>query len=148
MNASQTLHELLQRAVHIAEQRHAGQVDAAGQPTIEHSKRVMRALDNDADRIVGVLHNVVEDCGVTLAELAGHGFPPDLLDALDAVTRRDGEPHDAFLARVAANPIARKVKLADLGDNADLSRLAEPTAEDIARAANCQRAIAQLAAGH
>jgi (p)ppGpp synthase/HD superfamily hydrolase len=147
MITGQALHELLQRAVHIAVQGHAGQLDKAGQPYIEHPKRVMRALDNDAERIVGVLHDVVEDCGVTRDELAAQGFPPDLLDALDAVTRREDEPYDDFIARAAANPIGRKVKLADLRDNADLARIENPTPEDIARAEKYRRAIARLSAG-
>lgn len=138
------LPDLLQRAVRIAEEGHAGQVDKAGQPYIAHPRRVMMAMRDDAARIVAILHDVVEDCGVTLEDLEKEGFPRHILDALDAVTRRVGETYEAFVARAAADPIARQVKYADLQDNADLSRIAAPTAADVARTEKYRRALAQL----
>jgi len=144
MTADAPLADLLRRAIAIAEQQHAGQVDKAGRPYIEHPKRVMRAMATDAERIVAVLHDVVEDGDVTLAQLAAEGFPPDLLDALDAVTRRPDETYEAFVARAAANPIGRRVKVADLRDNADLTRIAAPTAADLARTEKYRRALAQI----
>lgn len=81
---------------------------------------------------------------LTLSELAAEGFPDDILEALDFVTCRDEEAYEAFIARAAANAIGRRVKYADLQDNADLSRIASPTAADFARTAKYQRAMAQL----
>ena len=135
---------LLRRAVAIAEQQHAGQVDKAGQPYIEHPKRVMQAMENDAERIVAILHDVIEDGDVTLAQLAAEGFPHNLLAALDAVTRRQDETYEAFVARAAADPIGRRVKRADLRDNADLTRIASPTAADLARTEKYRRALEQI----
>jgi len=87
--------------------------------------------------MAAVLHDVVEDCGVTPALLAYEGFSPAVVDAVMALTKRhvDGqeEPYDRFIERAAQNPIARLVKLADLEDNMDLSRIAHPTAKDHAR---------------
>lgn len=137
---------LLPRAVAIAEQQHAGQVDKAGAPYIEHPKRIMRAMRTDAERVVAILHDVVEDGTVTLADLAAEGFPQAILDGLDAVTRRTDESYEAFVARAALDPIGREVKLADLRDNADLSRIAHPTDADLARTEKYRRAIAQLLA--
>lgn len=144
MNTNEPLADLLARAVAIAEQQHAGQVDKAGRPYIEHPRRVMRAMATDAERIVAILHDVVEDGDVTLAQLADEGFPQYLLDALDSVTRRPDETYEAFVARAAANPIGRRVKVADLQDNADLSRIAAPTAADLARTEKYRRALAQI----
>lgn len=144
MSEHRGLPDLLQRAVRIAEEGHAGQVDKAGRPYIAHPRRVMMAMRDDAARIVAILHDVVEDCGVTLEDLEKEGFPRHLLDALDAVTRRAGETYEAFVARAAADPIARQVKYADLQDNADLSRIAAPTAADVARTEKYRRALAQL----
>ena len=141
------LDHLLRRAVALAEQQHAGQVDKAGRPYIEHPMRVMGAMRTDEARIVAVLHDVIEDGDVTLAQLADEGFPRHLLDALDAVTRRDGETYDAFVARAALDPIGREVKIADLRDNADLSRIAAPTEKDRARTEKYRRALAQLEGG-
>jgi len=141
---SQSLSPLLERAIAIAEQQHAGQVDKAGRPYIEHPKRLMRAMSTDAERIVAVLHDVVEDTDLTLDQLASEGFPVNILAALDSVTRREGETYEAFVARAANNTIGRRVKHADLQDNADLSRIAAPTDADRARTEKYQRAMAQL----
>lgn len=146
MSQSTSLSILLELAIAIAEQQHAGQVDKAGRPYIEHPKRVMRAMSTDAERIVAILHDVVEDTDLTLDQLAAEGFPDHILAALDSVTRRTGETYEAFVARAAKDAIGRRVKYADLRDNADLSRIAAPTAADRARTAKYQRAMAQLAA--
>lgn len=144
MNTGASLQALLERAIAIAEQQHAGQVDKGGRPYIEHPLRVMKAMSNDAERIVAVLHDVIEDTDLTLDQLAAEGFPGYILDALNSVTRRTGETYEAFVARAAANAIGRRVKYADLQDNADLSRIAVPTAADLARTAKYHRAMAQL----
>ena len=104
MSPSKSLQDLLQRAITIAEQQHAGQVDKAGRPYIEHPKRVMAAVSNDAERIVAILHDVIEDSDVTLDQLAAEGFPAYILDALDSVTRKEGETYEAFVARTATWP--------------------------------------------
>ena len=147
MESNPPLDDLLRRAVAIAERQHAGQVDKAGRAYIEHPMRVMAAMDTDAERIVAVLHDVIEDGDVTLAQLADEGFPSYLLAALDAVTKRAGETYEDFVARAALDPIGRRVKIADLRDNADLSRIAQPTPADLARAEKYRRALAQLGAG-
>ena len=144
MSPSKSLQDLLQRAITIAEQQHAGQVDKAGRPYIEHPKRVMAAVSNDAERIVAILHDVIEDSDVTLDQLAAEGFPAYILDALDSVTRKEGETYEAFVARAATNAIGRRVKYADLQDNADLTRIPAPTVADLARTVKYQRAMVQL----
>jgi hypothetical protein len=137
---------MLPLAIEIATEQHAGQVDKAGRPYIEHPMRVMRRMRTNVERIVAVLHDVIEDGAITLAELRKEGFSYDVVDALDSVTRRRGEDYMAFVARAAADPIGRWVKYGDLRDNADLSRIAKPTDADFARTAKYQRAIAQLEA--
>lgn len=146
MNTDTSLQALLERAIAIAEKQHAAQVDKAGRPYMEHPLRVMQAMSNDAERIVAILHDVIEDTDFTLDQLAAEGFPGYILEALDSVTRRDGETYEAFVARAARNPIGRRVKYADLQDNADLARIAVPTAADIARTEKYHRAMAQLGA--
>ena len=146
MNTDTSLQALLERAIAIAEKQHAGQVDKAGRPYMEHPLRVMQAMSNDAERIVAILHDVIEDTDFSLDQLAAEGFPGYILEALDAVTRRDSETYEAFVARAATNPIGRRVKYADLQDNADLARIAAPTAADIARTEKYHRAMAQLGA--
>jgi (p)ppGpp synthase/HD superfamily hydrolase len=134
----------LERAIAIAALAHKGQVDKAGAPYVLHPLRMMLAVKTPEARIAAVLHDVVEDTAVTLEELKGEGFPASVLEAVDALTKREGEDYEAFIRRVAPNPIAREVKLADLRDNSDLSRIAEPTERDRERIRKYQRAIAYL----
>ena len=101
----------------------------------------MLGLSSPDERIV-VLHDVCEDCpGWTFDRLRDEGFSDKIIAALDAVTKRDGEDYEDFARRAAANPIGRNVKLADLADNCDLSRIAEPTEADYQRIEKYQPAI-------
>jgi (p)ppGpp synthase/HD superfamily hydrolase len=134
----------LERAIAIAVEAHRGQTDKAGQPYVLHPLRIMLSLDSEAERIVGVLHDVVEDSDWTFDDLRREGFSEDVIEALASVTKRDGESYDAFVARAAANPIGRAVKRADLLDNSDLGRIAKPTARDRARIETYRRALDSL----
>jgi GTP diphosphokinase / guanosine-3',5'-bis(diphosphate) 3'-diphosphatase len=80
-----------------------------------------------------VLHDVLEDTAVTIEDLIAEGFPPVAIEAITALTKLPGETRLAAAHRAAANPIARKVKLADNADNMDLSRIPNLTAKDWAR---------------
>lgn len=123
----------LERAIVIAATAHQGQVDKAGQPYILHPLRLMLAVTTVEERMAAVLHDVVEDTAVTLEELASAGFPQAVLDAVLALTKTEGESRIAAAHRAAANPIARRVKLADVADNMDLRRISQPTEADYAR---------------
>jgi (p)ppGpp synthase/HD superfamily hydrolase len=135
----------LERAIAIAAEAHAGQADKAGAPYILHPIRVMLRMDTTEERIVAVLHDVLEDCPAWSAErLRTEGFGPPVIAALEALTRRAGEPYMDFVRRAAAHPIARSVKLADLEDNLDSTRLSEVTAQDQSRMERYRRAQALL----
>lgn len=134
----------LERAIEIAAKAHAGQVDKAGQPYVLHPLRMMLAVTTPEARMAAVLHDVVEDTAVTLEELRDEGFPAAVISAVEALTKRDGEDYETFIRRVAPNPIAREVKLADLRDNSDLSRILEPIERDRERVKKYRRAIAYL----
>lgn len=123
----------LERAIAIAAVAHAGQVDKAGQPYILHPLRVMLRMTTVAERIVAVLHDVVEDTEVTLEVLGAEGFLPEVISAVDALTKRQGESRVDAAYRAKQDSIARLVKLADNAENMDLSRIAEPTERDFAR---------------
>ena len=136
----------LERAIALAARAHEGQVDKSGAPYILHPLRMMLRLAGTEERIVAVLHDVVEDCGVSFEQLRAEGFSEEVVAAVDAVTRRETETYEEFVLRAGANAVGRRVKLADLEDNSDLSRIAQPTARDFERLAKYQRAIAVLAA--
>ena len=134
----------LERAIVIAAKAHAGVVDKAGQPYILHPLRVMLRLSTLDERVVAVLHDVLEDTKVTREELRAAGFGEPVIEALNSVTKREGEDYDAFVRRAAGNPIGRRVKLADLADNSDRGRLPNPTSEDEARFAKYERAMEMI----
>lgn len=134
----------LERAITIAAQAHAGQVDKGGAPYILHPLRVMLGVEQPEERIVAVLHDVLEDSAVTLEQLRAEGFSAPVLAALSALTKVEGEDYPAFIRRAAANPLARRVKRADLADNSDLSRIPEPGAEDLRRLEKYRQALLYL----
>lgn len=122
--------ELLERAIEIAAAAHRGQADKAGEAYILHPLRVMLSMGDDPlGRMAAVLHDVVEDTDWTFERLAGEGFPPVVIAAVDAVTRRSGEGYDAFVARAAADPLGRQVKVADIRDNLRPERVARLPAD-------------------
>lgn len=123
----------LERAIVLATQAHMGQVDKAGQPYILHPLRVMLSMTTLPERIAAVLHDVVEDTTVTLTDLRAEGFSPEVVDAVQALTKPPGETRLAAAKRAVVNPIARRVKIADVTDNMDLGRIAHPTEQDYAR---------------
>ncbi len=136
----------LERAIVIAAQAHEGQVDKAGAPYILHPLRVMMRLSTSEARIVGVLHDVVEDTKVSIESLRDEGFSEVILEAILAVTKRLGESYQAFVIRAAENPLGRQVKLADLADNCDLNRITNPTPEDFTRIEKYRKAIEAIQA--
>lgn len=123
----------LERAIEIAAAAHAGQRDKAGLPYILHPLRVMLRLAGLHQQMAAVLHDVVEDTPVTLAQLEQEGFPGEVVAAVAALTKAPGETRLQAAARAAVDPIARAVKLADNAENMDLSRIPEPTAKDYER---------------
>ena len=132
----------LERAIAIAAEAHTSQVDKAGAPYVLHPLRMLLSLSSNDERIVAVLRDVCEDCpGWTLHRLRSEGFSDEIIEALDSVTKRNGEDYESFARRAAANPIGRRVKLADLHDNCDLSRIAAPAAADFKRIEKYRHAI-------
>ena len=135
----------LERAIEIARQAHAGQVDKAGADYIGHPLRVMEMGETEEQKIVGVLHDVVEDSHWTFEMLEKEGFSDEIIDALRCVTKlSEDEDYDHFIDRISGNRLAVKVKLNDLADNLDLSRLADPGDKDIVRSQKYLRARDRL----
>lgn len=130
----------LERAIAIATEVHRGQYDKAGAPYILHPLRVMLSLRTEAERIVGVLHDVVEDGpGWSFERLEAEEFDAEVIAALRLVTKRpedegnDLESYLGFVRRTLPNPVARQVKMADVRDNLDVTRMPEVTARDVER---------------
>lgn len=134
----------LERAIAIAAEAHAGQQDKAGESYILHPLRVMQRVGTNEERIVAVLHDIVEDTSWTLQQLANEGFSSAVVDAVDALTRRENETYEDFVVRAGKNALARPVKLADLADNMELTRIKEPGAKDLERMERYKRAVEVL----
>ena len=137
----------LARAIAIAAEAHQGQQDKAGAPYVLHPLRLMLRMHTEAEMMAAVLHDVVEDTPWTLEQLRQEGFSEEVLAAVEAVTHRAGETYEAYLARAAADPIARKVKRADLEDNMDLRRLSALTDKDVERLRRYHRTWRKLTGG-
>lgn len=136
---------MLEKAIRIAIEAHQGQVDKAGQPYIEHLLRVMAMGKTNDEKIVGVLHDVVEDSHWTFEMLAKEGFSAEILEALMCVTKiSESEPYDLFIKRVKKNDLAVQVKLNDLTDNMDIRRLAYLSEKDFKRLRKYLKAYKQL----
>ena len=125
--------ELVGKAARIAAQAHEGQTDKAGEAYILHPLRMMSRCQTDAQRIVALLHDVVEDSPVTLQDLAGESFPSEIVAGIDGMTHRADESYEAFVDRAARNPLSAFVKRLDLEDNMNLLRLTELTDKDLDR---------------
>ncbi len=123
----------IERAIEIAARAHAGQVDKAGAPYIFHPLRLMFAVNTPEQKMAAILHDVVEDTDVTFEYLRAEGFPTEVLAAVKALTKAEGEARLDAARRAAANPIARVVKLADVTDNMNINRITNPTEKDYAR---------------
>jgi len=149
----------LEKAIKIAVEAHTGQVDKGGNPYILHPLRVMLSLDSEDERIVGVLHDVVEDCeGWTWERLRDQGCSHKIIEALQSVSKTPEEeaeyrslPEDeklghylAFIQRAKANEIGRNVKAADIRDNLDISRIDDITNNDIQRLKRYSKALRLL----
>ena len=123
----------LEKAIALATQRHAGQMDKAGQRYIQHPLRVMNSVDLEDAKIVAVLHDILEDTETTVQELRALGFKAQIIEAINALTKQPNETRLQAAKRTALNPLAIQVKLADLKDNMDVSRLPQVTEKDLAR---------------
>lgn len=124
---------MLNKAIAIAAEAHDGQVDKGGNPYILHPLRVMMNCKSEAAKICAVLHDVIEDTKVTFEDLKSLGFSDEIVNALDCLTKRGGESYDDFISRVLPNELACQVKLADLMDNMDLTRIQNPCEKDEVR---------------
>lgn len=135
----------LQRAIEIATEAHKGQFDKAGRDYIEHPLRVMEMGKTEEEKIVGVLHDVVEDTPWTFEALEAEGFAPEIIAALKCVTKvSENENYDDFIERVKKNPLAVAVKINDLSDNMDIRRLPYLSDKDVKRLKKYLKAYKKL----
>lgn len=136
----------LEKALEIALKAHREQVDKGGEPYILHPLAVMMRMETEDERIVALLHDVVEDSEWTLDDLRQEGFSEEILTAIDAITQRANESYEQFIERIAKHPLATRVKCADLEENMNLSRIKQPTEKDRQRVEKYQTVYQRLKA--
>jgi len=117
--------QLTKKAMRIAYDAHHGQMDKSGVPYIFHPIHLAEQMLDEDTTVAALLHDVVEDTEITPDELAAQGFPPQIIEALDLLTHDEGVDYMGYVRRIAANPIAKAVKMADLNHNRDMTRLDE-----------------------
>ena len=135
---------MLEEAIRISVEAHAGQTDKSGAPYILHPLYLMMQFEDDTCRQIAVLHDVVEDSPITLKDLKKGGFSDEVVSGVAALTRQEGESYHAFIERAGHHPYARRVKIADLRHNMDVSRLAKISEKDVQRLAKYQKALDRL----
>ena len=113
-------------------------------PYVFHPLHLAEQMDDEDSIVAALLHDVVEDTAYSLEDLRAMGFPARALDAVALLTHDPAEPYLSYVARVKENPVARRVKLADLRHNSDLSRIREVTARDLERVEKYAAAIRLL----
>jgi (p)ppGpp synthase/HD superfamily hydrolase len=136
----------LERAIEIAVEAHKGVLDKGGNPYVLHPLRMMFAVSNEEEKIVAVLHDVIEDAfGWEFGRLEKEGFSAAVIDGLRSVTKvTEDEDYDAFIERAMSNPIGRRVKIADIRDNLDVTRIGELAERDMNRLNKYKKALARL----
>ena len=135
----------LERAIQIATEAHKGQFDKAGREYIGHPIRVMKMGKTEDEKIVGVLHDVIEDTDWTFERLEAEGFSQEIINALRCVTKTsENENYDDFIDRVKKNPLAVAVKINDLTDNMDIRRLPYLSDKDVKRLKKYLKAYKRL----
>ncbi|MBQ9760718.1 MAG: GTP pyrophosphokinase [Clostridia bacterium] len=125
--------QLTTKALRIAFDAHKEQVDKTGMPYIFHPFHLAEQMQDEVSVCVALLHDVMEDTDITLDDLAAEGFPHEVIEALTYLTHDPAIPYMDYIRALAKNPIARRVKLADLAHNSNLSRLDTVTESDLAR---------------
>ena len=124
---------LIKKAMKIAFEAHKDQTDKSGLPYIYHPFHLAQQMETEAEICTALLHDVAEDSSITMEDLRREGFPAEVLDALTLMTHDKSVPYMEYVAKIRKNPVARRVKLADLQHNSDLNRLDSVTDEDLRR---------------
>ena len=135
---------LTKKALRLCFDAHREQVDKTGLPYVFHPFHLAEQMKDEYSTVCALLHDVVEDTDCTLDDLRSMGFPDAVVDALALLTHDPAVPYMDYVKVIATNPIARKVKMADLRHNSDLSRMDEADEWALKRTAKYKKALAYL----
>ena len=135
---------LIEKALEIALKAHAGQTDKAGQPYILHPLRIMAKMEMEDEKVVAILHDVIEDSDFTAEQLIEDGIPEHIVEAVQVLSKKEGEGYPEFIDRVVKNKLAAKIKKADIEDNLNILRFNALSENDLKRVAKYHSAWKKL----
>jgi (p)ppGpp synthase/HD superfamily hydrolase len=125
--------KLIEKSLQIALRAYTGKTDKAGREYILHPLRVMAKMKTDLEMSAALLHDVIEDSDITAEQLLIEGIPSEVMEAIQYLSKNEGEEYQDFVARAKRNKIAAKVKITDIEDNLDVLRLSSLEEADFAR---------------
>ncbi len=128
-----SLEEQLEQAIKLVSIKHYGQKDKANKPYLFHLLYVMNNLDDLNAKIVGVLHDILEDTDITRNDLFNYGLSEEIVIAVEILTKPKNQKYMDYIENIKSNNIAKKVKLIDLKHNMDLTRLSKISDKDLKR---------------
>ena len=135
---------LTKKALKLCFEAHKEQVDKTGLPYVFHPFHLAEQMTDEISTVCALLHDVVEDSSYTFEDLSDMGFPQEVIDVLKFLTHDDSVPYLDYVKEIKKNPIATKVKLADLAHNSDLTRLDKIDERALERAEKYKKAMAIL----
>jgi len=136
--------DIIEKSLEIALKAYSGQRDKAGKTYILHPLRIMSKMDSEYEMSVALLHDVIEDSDYSREDLLAEGIPFEVVEAVQLLTKIDGETYEQFIERVIGNALAVKVKLADIEDNINVLRLESVGEKDLERVAKYHNAWKKL----
>lgn len=136
--------DMTKKALRLCFDAHRDQMDKSGSPYVFHPFHLAEQMDTEETTVVALLHDVVEDSDYTLEDLKEMGYPASIIDALRLMTHDPSVPYMEYVKAISTNPIASKVKMADLQHNSDLTRLDKIDAKALARVEKYAAAIKLL----
>lgn len=132
------------KAIKIMFEKHKNQVDKSNIPYVFHPWHIAEKFSEEKNVIVSLLHDVLEDTDTTIDELRKEGFDEEIIEALKVLNHEKGEDYFSYIKKIAKNPLARDVKIADLKHNMDLTRLDNIIEKDKKRLAKYQKCLEYL----
>jgi GTP diphosphokinase / guanosine-3',5'-bis(diphosphate) 3'-diphosphatase len=139
---------LLLKAIHLASEKHDGQLDLSGQPYILHPLTVMLKMHTEEERVCAILHDVIEDCDISIDELQKElGLTSGMCQVINLLTKIKDSDYEEYISKIKSNSTARKIKIADLEHNMDIKRIigrSDMTEKDKTRMAKYYKAWSYL----
>jgi len=136
--------DIIEKSLEIALKAYSGQKDKAGKTYILHPLRIMAKMETEEEMAVALLHDVIEDSDYTSDDLLSEGIPSAIVEAVQLLSKVGNESYDQFVDRVSENPLASKIKIADIEDNINILRLESVDKKDLERVAKYHKAWRKL----